>query len=241
MITGHLLDNFLPTQIRKSGPWQCQTTMPSSCCVPNCNSRYSKAKKVKLYHFPSNPEQRLAWIRTVRQEKWLPIDTQGFASSILYQESLAILNMMKTIYLLYSTLAKLGKLNQTWIASKLARYNRLQKRRKQKEHQSAPPLGSETTTSFELCDLQENVQTIDSVPSVNLDLHNSKQELGLEEHQELGLEEQQDSAQCVRGGSSECQILISDVDLEATRDEPILLFFSPIFLSGNSFIFNLCS
>ena len=68
--------------------------------------------------------------------------------------------------------------------SKLARYNRLQKRRKQKEHQTAPPLGSETATSSELhqeCDLQENVQTIDSMPLVSLDLHNSEQELGLEE------------------------------------------------------------
>lgn len=47
-------------------------TMPSSCCVPNCNSRYSKAKKVKLFRFPSNPERRHAWIRAIRRKKWLP-------------------------------------------------------------------------------------------------------------------------------------------------------------------------
>ena len=58
------------------------------------------------------------------------------------------------------------------------------------------------------------MQTIDSMPSVSLDLHDSKQE--------LGLEEQVDSVQCASGGSSEYQILISDVNLEATKQQLLL-------------------
>ena len=53
------------------------------------------------------------------------------------------------------------------------------------------------------------------MPLVSLDLHNSEQE--------LGLEEQQDSAQCASGGSSECQLLISDIDLEATKQQLLTL------------------
>ena len=39
----------------------------------------------------------------------------------------------------------------------------------------------------------------------------------------------------ISNGEDYCEIL----NHVTTRDEPILLFFSPIFLSGNSFIFNL--
>ena len=182
--------------------------MPFSCCVPNCNSRYSKAKKVKLFRFPSNPERCHAWIRAVRREKWLPNRHTRICQ-------FHFVSRKPCHFLLYSTSAKLGQPNRTWIANWP---DRLQKRRKQKEHQSAPPLGSETATSSELhqeCDLQENVQTIDSMPLVSLDLHNSEQE--------LGLEEQQDSAQCASRGSNECQILISDIDLEATKQQLLTL------------------
>ena len=48
--------------------------MPSSCCAVHCTSRYSKCKGVKLYWFPRNPQRLAAWIQAIRRDKWQPTE-----------------------------------------------------------------------------------------------------------------------------------------------------------------------
>lgn len=60
-------------------------------------------------------------------------------------------------------------------------------------------------------------QFVDSMPSVSSALHDR------EAWQETDLQKQQDNARSVDGGSSECQNLISSVDLEATKQQLLTL------------------
>ena len=46
--------------------------MPSSCCAIGCTQRYSKAKGVKMYRFPTDPDRKKAWVNTIRQVGWQP-------------------------------------------------------------------------------------------------------------------------------------------------------------------------
>ena len=46
--------------------------MPATCCAVGCHSRYSKKKGMKLFRFPTNPSRRDAWIRAIRRDNWIP-------------------------------------------------------------------------------------------------------------------------------------------------------------------------
>ena len=107
--------------------------------------------------------------------------------------------------------------NESDVNSKLARYNRLQKQRKQDRRQtrdqSTTPLTTEVNRE---CDLQEDTQFVDGMPSVSSNLQSTLQDR--EAWQETVLQEQQGNGQSIDGRSSECQNLISNDDIEALEE-----------------------
>ncbi|XP_055944706.1 uncharacterized protein LOC129975640 [Argiope bruennichi] len=47
--------------------------MPSSCCVPNCRSNYTKkSPKVSVYQFPRDENAKRAWLSAINREDFVP-------------------------------------------------------------------------------------------------------------------------------------------------------------------------
>lgn len=108
---------------------QKEFEMPSSC-VPNCTSHCSKAKDVKLYCFPTNLEQQHVWIRAVRREKWMPNKHSRIFQFHFVSRKPSCFNYDKDYIPTIFSFSK-ARSNESDMSSKFARYNRLQKQRKQ--------------------------------------------------------------------------------------------------------------
>lgn len=56
------------------------------CCVPGCSLGYgTDLSEVRTFEFPTNEEQRNAWIAAVRRDKWLPTESSHICSAHFVQ------------------------------------------------------------------------------------------------------------------------------------------------------------